>query len=190
MKLKFTFTAITLFFIFGSLASLAQTKKKPTADEQAKMEADAKAKMDSLFNSASGISEEQAGRMQAMADSMAYVEELYSKDVFYGTFTYKNTSSFTGYVLSIHPPKNSYSDYSFELEVTNPDNKYTIEGFAVKKEETVEYYYSKTKSGNFPLSSTVNKKKPLFSLKKVNELVLTIWGQIQEDENIKILFKK
>ena len=190
MKLKKIFTAVTLFFILGSLTSLAQTKKKPTADEQAKMEAEAKAKMDSIFNSASGISEEQAMKMQAMADSMAYVEEFYSKDLFYGIFTYKNTSSFTGYVLNIHPPKNSYSDYSFELEVSNPDNTYSIEGFAVKKEETVEYYYSKTKKGNFPLASTVNKKKPLFSLKKVNETVLTIWGQIQEEENIKVLLKK
>ncbi len=133
---------------------------------------------------------EAAYKAQIIMDSLVTVAEKYSGDPFFGTFNYKNTTSFTGYVLNVSPPTNTYSDYNFELQVSSPDNSYTIEGFAVKKEETVEYYYTKTTKGNFPLAATVNKKKPLFSLKKVNDLVLTIWGQIQEDENIKVLFKQ
>jgi hypothetical protein len=157
---------------------------------QTKKEAEL-AKMDSIFNAASqDMSGEQAAIAQAIADSTAYYTVLEASDSYIGYFTYKNTSSFTGYVLIVAPPNNSYSDYSFTLEVADPDKKYSIEGFAVKKGETVEYYYSKTKSGIFPLASTINKKLPLFSLKKVNDLVLTIWGQIKEDENISVLFKK
>ena len=178
---------IALFLILGSLSSQGQTKKKLTPEERAAIE---KVKMDSIAAVEASMAEVEAGKAQATADSIALFEAKYSNDVFYGLFNYKNTQSFTGYILTVSSPKNSYSDYSFVLEVTNPDNKYSIEGFAVKKEETVEFYYLKTKKGNFPLTAIVNKKKPLFSLNKMNDLVLTIWGQIKEEENIQVLFKR
>lgn len=124
------------------------------------------------------------------ADSMAAVMAVREMDPFYGSFTYNCPSSFTNYILKIAPPVNDYSEYSYRLEVSNPNNNYSIEGFAIKKEDTIEYYYLKTKEGNFPLALTVDMKKPLFRLTRVNDLVLTIWGQIQEKENMLILFKK
>lgn len=125
------------------------------------------------------------------ADSMAAVMVMRELDPFYGLFTYNSPSSFTNYILKIAPPITDYSEYSFKLEVSYlNNNNYSVEGFAIKKDDTIEYYYLKTKDGNFPLALTVDMKKPLFSLTRVNDLVLTNWGQIQEKENASVLFKK
>jgi len=125
------------------------------------------------------------------ADSMAAVMAVRELDPFYGSFIYNSPSSLTNYILKISPPVTDYSEYSFKLEVSNPNkNNYSVEGFAIKTHDTIEYYYLKTKDGNFPIALTLDMKKPLFSLSIVNDLVLTNWGQIQEKEDASVLFKK
>ena len=152
------------------------------AEERAEKE---RAKQDSI----AAVEAANAAYAAAKADSTDNYESSYLNKPFYGTYKYRNSNSFTSYIARVKAPKNSFSDFSFTLAVENPEGSYTIEGFAIQKEETLDLYYLKTTKGKFPLAASINKKTPLFSLKKINDNLITIWGQIKENENIKILFE-
>lgn len=93
-----------------------------------------------------------------------------------GIWKYTNREQFTDFTLTIDKKVNE--SYNCKIETLGLESYYLIQCTAKETEKGLEVYYQLTVDGGFYQSEFLETEKPILTLVKQSEKVITNWDQL------------
>lgn len=103
-----------------------------------------------------------------------------------GTWSFEE--DMVGYTLTIEDKYKGMNICTYDA--TGIQTFYILACSGLDKGKSFELYYGGTKDGGFHQEESINREKPILTLKLVNGKVLTYWNQLIGGKDGKIAFKK